>query len=124
VIRGCKANGIFKLLTGACGGNMSGVENLRERTCPGWENDWREYIRVSKMREFVRDSSSNGLKLEIRLTFVGFFATGKHSIIQQWVLADIHVLFGFGLFSPIKICVNILCYNINNDFYCMFLFEL
>ena len=39
-------------------------------------------------REFVRDSSSNGLKLEIRLTFVGFFATGKHSIIQQWVLAD------------------------------------
>jgi len=42
---------------------MSGVEKLREGICPGWKNDWREHVRVSKMmgrimcgREFVRDS--------------------------------------------------------------------
>jgi len=36
---------------------MSGVEKRREGKCPGWTNDWREYVLSVKNdgREYVRE---------------------------------------------------------------------
>ena len=60
MIRGCKASGIFKLMTE---GNMSEAEELREGICPGGKMTGGNMSGVSKItggnmcgREFVRDS--------------------------------------------------------------------
>ena len=39
------------------GGKLSGVEKWREGICPGWKNDWREYVLSVKNdgREYVRE---------------------------------------------------------------------
>ena len=62
MIRGCKANGIFKLMTG---GNMFEVEKLLEGICLGGKMTGGNMFGVSKMmggdmsgREFVRDSNT------------------------------------------------------------------
>ena len=52
---------------------MSWVENRREGICPGWKNDWREYVLGVKndVREYVL-----GVKNDVREYVLGGKTTG------------------------------------------------
>jgi len=65
VIRGCKANSIFKLMTGGnmsgsektTGENMSGVETWLEGICPGCQEWWEGICAGGFVRDSHRDTA-------------------------------------------------------------------